>query len=183
MTLLDFVNKKLALETILAQLWIVFSIVYILFLRKQFPKVLERVGRYGLLLAFLASLVATTGSLFYSEIAKFTPCDLCWFQRIFMYPLVILLGMALWKKDRHVLNYVLGLSMVGWVISLYQNYIYFYNGGLGAICKVGGGSVSCVVKYVGEFGYVTIPVMALTAFSLVIIFLIFAKLHYEAANS
>ncbi len=176
MTLLDFANKNLALGTMLAQVWIAFSVMYLLFLRKQFPKILAFVGKYGLLLAFLASLAATAGSLFYSEVAKFTPCDLCWFQRIFMYPLVIILGMALIKKDRRVLDYALSLSIVGWLISLYQNQIYYSNGGLIGICKVGGSSVSCVVRYVNEFGYITIPIMALTAFSLTIIFLIFAKL-------
>jgi disulfide bond formation protein DsbB len=183
MTLVEFANIKLAIETILAQIFIIASVIYILFLRKQFPKVLAWIGNYGILLAFLASLAATTGSLFYSEIAKFTPCDLCWFQRIFMYPLVILLGMALWKKDRRILDYALGISIIGWIISLYQNYIYYSNGGLSAICKVGSGSVSCVVRYVLEFGYITIPVMALTAFSLVIMFLVFAKLYHETVNS
>ncbi len=177
MTLLDIVNKKFAIGTILAQLFVVASIVYLLFLRKQFPKILDWIGKYGLLLAFLLSVVATAGSLFYSNVAGFAPCQLCWFQRIFMYPLVVLLGVALLKRDRRIVDYALWIGGIGWVISLYQNYIYYSEGGLKAVCQVGGGSVSCVVRYVLEFSYVTIPVMALTAFSLVIIFLVFAKLY------
>ncbi len=75
MTLLNFANKSLAIGTILAQVWIVFSVIYLLFLRKRFPKISAFVGKYGILLAFLASLAATAGSLFYSEVAKFTPCE------------------------------------------------------------------------------------------------------------
>src|SRR5258705_13166689 len=99
MTLVSFVNKKLAIETILAQLFILSAIVYFLFCRKKQDLITKFIGKYGLFFAFLISLVATLGSLFYSQIAGFTPCDLCWFQRIFMYPLVVLLGLALIKKD------------------------------------------------------------------------------------
>ena len=104
MTLLEFANKKLAIETIIAQLGILAAIVYVLFLRKQFPKIGAFLGRYGLLFAFLTALGATAGSLFYSNVAGFAPCELCWFQRIFMYPLVIILGNCFRKNNQYTMT-------------------------------------------------------------------------------
>jgi|SRR6185436_3204360 len=177
MTFLSLVNKKLAIEVVLAQLFVVLAIVYFLFLRKKFVRIGEFFGKYGLVFAFLVSLGAIAGSLYYSQIAGFEPCELCWFQRICMYPLVVLLGMALIKKDRKITDYILALSGIGFVISLYHNYIYYYSGGLNLTCQLGGAAVSCVKRYVFELGYVTIPMMALTAFALIIIFMIFCKLY------
>ncbi len=177
MTLVSFVNEKLAIETILGQVFILSIIVYFLFFRKKQDSIINFFSKYGLLLAFLIALVATSGSLFYSQIAGFMPCDLCWFQRIFMYPLVVLLGLALIKKDSHIIDYALSLSVIGGLISLYHNYMYYYNNGLNVFCQLGGAQVSCVKRYVFEFGYVTIPLMALTAFVLIITFLIFSKMQ------
>ena len=176
MTFVSFVNEKLAIETILAQLFILSAIAYLLFFRKKHNYVINFIRKYALLFAFLISLVATLGSLFYSQIAGFTPCELCWLQRIFMYPLVILLGLALIKKDSHITDYALSLSVIGGLISLYHNYMYYYNSGLNVFCILGGKGTSCIKRYVFEFGYVTIPLMAFTAFSLIIIFLIFQKM-------
>ncbi|MSU60451.1 MAG: disulfide bond formation protein B [Candidatus Staskawiczbacteria bacterium] len=161
--------------TVLGQICIAASIVYFLFFQNKQNFVIELVKRSGLLLAFLVALVSTAGSLFYSQIAGFAPCELCWLQRIFMYPLVIVLGVALIKKDFHIIDYALTLSVIGFVISAYHNYVYYYNWGLHVACQVLGSSASCVQRYVFEFGYITIPVMALTTFSLTIIFLFLAK--------
>ncbi len=129
----------------------------------------------GLRLAFLVSLVATLGSLFYSEVAGFEPCKLCWFQRIFMYPLAVLLGLALIKRDEQFTFYPIWLAVIGAVISIYHNSIY--NGILIESsqsvlqCQPFGSGVSCAKNYVLEFGYITIPMMALTAFLLIILLL------------
>ncbi len=177
MSLLELVNLKLSIETVLAQVFIVLAVVYFLFFRKKYNFVGEFFGKWGILFAFLISLASALSSLFYSEIAGFPPCDFCWYQRIFMYPLVILLGLALIKRDNSIVDYTLSLSVVGFLISLYHNFIYYYNNGLNANCQILGKGVSCVKRYVFEFGYITIPMMAITAFSLVIIFLIFSKLE------
>ena len=122
-----------------------------------------------MLLAFIVAIISTVGSLFYSQIAGYAPCELCWYQRIFMYPQVVLLGIALWRKDRNIIDYSIALSLVGFFIALYQNYINY--GGVSAYCQILGMGVSCTKRYTYEFGYITIPMMALTAFVLVIVFL------------
>lgn len=175
MTLLFFVNKLFSFGVVLGHIFITLVVVYVLFLREKYPGLAKFLTKHGLLLAFLVSLISVLGSLFYSQIAGFAPCELCWFQRIFMYPLVVLLGMALVKKERVIIDYALGLLVIGSVISLYHNYVYYMNKGLSAYCQVGGSATSCVVRYVFELGYVTIPMMALTAFALIIIFLVFTN--------
>jgi disulfide bond formation protein DsbB len=177
--MLEFVNVLLALGSIAGQAAIVLAVAYLLFFRKsREPMIVAAVQflrRYGLALAFATALLATSGSLYYSQIAGFSPCELCWFQRIFMYPLVVLLGLALIKKERVIIDYALALAGVGLIISLCQNYMYYANRGLNALCLLSGEQVSCVKRYVFEFGYVTIPLMAATGFLLVITFLLFSK--------
>ena len=131
---------------------------------------LAAVGTHALLLAFLTGLFATALSLFYSEIAGFQPCTICWYQRIFMYPQVILLGVALVKKEDVILDYALSLASAGTLFSLYHNYIY-YGGASLFPCTAFGLGVSCVRRYVWELGYITIPLMSLTSFLLLIFFL------------
>ncbi len=175
------ISKKLAFETFLGQIFIILAVVYLLFFRKKYPHILQFFSKYAILLAFLIALVATSGSLFYSQIMGFEPCELCWFQRIFMYPLVIILGVALYKKRDDIIDYALSLSVIGFFISLYHNYIYYSNRGLKALCQFGGiDAVSCVKRYVFELGYITIPLMALTAFTLIIIFLVLRKVKFPA---
>ena len=120
--------------------------------------------------AWIQSIVATLGSLYFSEIKHYTPCTLCWYQRIFMYPLVLLLAIAILRKDKQIHMYVLPMSVIGWGIALYH--VLLQKGILPesiAPCILG---ASCTTKYVGYFGFITIPVMSLTAFSVIIIFMI-----------
>jgi disulfide bond formation protein DsbB len=179
MNIVLLANKIFAIGIIAGQIGIVSVLVYWLLLKKTFPAVNVFLVRNGLFFAFIVSLASTLGSLFYSQIAGFAPCELCWFQRIFMYPQVILLGLALIKKDSRIVDYALSLSLIGGVISLYHNYVYFMNGGLNSYCVVGGQGVSCIKRYVLEFGYITIPVMAFTAFLMVVILLLFSKMAHK----
>lgn len=181
MTLLLVVNKTFAIGTVLAQIFLVVSVVYWLGLRKSYPAPGAIIGKHGLAFAFWITLAASAGSLFYSQIIGFAPCELCWFQRIFMYPLVVVLAVALAKKDRQITDTVLYLAVFGTVISLYHNYIYYFNNGLNVFCVLGGTGVSCVKRYVFEFGYITIPLMALTAFLVIIVLVIYVKI-YERRN-
>ncbi len=183
MDLISFINKKLAIETVVAHVFILLVVIYLLFFKKKYPAVKIFFANYYLLLSFIVALVATTTSLFYSQYVGFDPCSLCWFQRIFMYPLVILFGVALMKKDSNVVRYALPMSVIGFLISLYHNYLYYYNQGLNANCQILGNGVSCVKRYVFEFGYVTIPIMSLTAFALIIIFMVFYKLQNVNKNN
>lgn len=170
MVLLDFVNKVLAAGAIGAQVFIVVGAGFVILNRKK-NKVSSFFARNGIRFSFFVALAATAGSLFYSGYAGFVPCSLCWFQRIFMYPEVILLGLAWLKNEKHIIDYSLTLSIIGWLISAYHNYI-IYKGLHSIVCTI---SEPCTVNYVLEYGYITIPMMALTAFSLIILFLIFQK--------
>ncbi len=179
--LVSFVNKALSLGVIVSQLFLLALILYSVFLKKTKNKIVTLIGKHGIELAFATALISTCASLFYSQIAGFAPCELCWFQRIFMYPQVLLLGLALYKKERHIIDYALSLSVVGAMISLYHNYIY-YGKMLSPLCDAAGKGVSCTTKFVVEFGYVTIPMMALTGFILTIAFLLFSKKHATRSN-
>jgi len=174
---IELINKLFALGVVAGQVAIVAAVLHFIFFRKKPYSLATFISQRGLLLAFIISLVATAGSLFYSQIAGFEPCQLCWFQRIFMYPEVLLLGLALLKKDSSIVDYALSLSIVGGALSLYHNYIYYSNGGLNAICQVLGQGVSCMKRYVFELGYVTIPMMSLTTFLLMIVLLVMHRMY------
>ena len=170
---LHVINVILSLGIILAQVFIVLVIIGFTFFKKKFFVLDIFLRKYGIFAAFVVSLCSVAASLFYSNIAGFAPCELCWFQRIFMYPLVILLAFALIKKDKNITDAVLALPVIGAAISLYHNYLY-YAGSVG--CQLAGRGVSCTQRYVFEFGYITIPLMALTAFILIIVLLFFVRL-------
>jgi disulfide bond formation protein DsbB len=128
---------------------------------------------YGIYLAWLVSLVATAGSLYLSEVLLYEPCKLCWLQRIFMYPQVILLGIAAFRNDRAIIKYTLPLSIIGGSISLFH-YAEQKIPALAKLapCKVG---IPCNIDYLDWWGFVTIPFMALIAFVLMITFLLLAR--------
>lgn len=127
------------------------------------------IGERAVLLSFLVALAATGGSLFYSDIAGFAPCLLCWWQRIFLYPQTILLLIALIVKDRHVRLHSIVLSSIGALIGLYHTFITF--GGEGIIpCSATG--PSCTTLYFLNYGYITIPTMSLTVFILILLFML-----------
>jgi disulfide bond formation protein DsbB len=117
----------------------------------------------SLSLAFLVAPAATGGSLFFSEIAHFVPCKLCWYQRIFMYPQVILLGIAAVKNDFSIKRYILPLSITGLAIAIYHYALQMSPLPLPCSDEL----VSCAAKQTAHFGYITIPLMSLTAFLLI----------------
>jgi disulfide bond formation protein DsbB len=125
---------------------------------------------YGLLFAWIVSLTATGGSLFLSEVMGYLPCKLCWFQRIFMYPLVLLLGRAAIRDDRAITGYALPLSVIGGLISAYH-YAEQKIPGVAALTPCTAG-VPCDQDYLNWFGFITIPFMALVAFILITVFLL-----------
>jgi disulfide bond formation protein DsbB len=126
-----------------------------------------------LYLAWLIALVATVGSLFFSEVMQLPPCVLCWYQRIAMYPLVVIIGAGILMRDSRMKFYALPLALVGLVISIYHNLLYY-----GIIpesitpCMQG---ISCTSRQIEWLGFITIPLMALTAFIGVSLCLLFYK--------
>jgi disulfide bond formation protein DsbB len=128
---------------------------------------------YELWLAFLVTATATAGSLFFSEIAGFVPCELCWYQRICMYPLAIVTLLAAFADDPRVARYLLPLPLVGAGVSVYH--LLIENGVVkqSQICLLSAPG-GCATKWIEEFGYVTIPVLALTGFALAFALLLLA---------
>jgi disulfide bond formation protein DsbB len=122
------------------------------------------IHKHGLTLAFLVVLGAVAASFVYSDVIGYAPCTLCWYQRAFMIPLVFLLGIAAWRKDRAIIPYALALAGIGGLIAL--NHVWLQTGG-GSFIPCPAGGVSCDQRFVYEFGYITIPVMSLTAFAFV----------------
>jgi disulfide bond formation protein DsbB len=131
-------------------------------------QIADFVGERAILLSFLAALLATGGSLFYSNIANFQPCLLCWWQRIFLYPQTILLFTALLKKDEGMRFHSFVLSGVGALIAVYHTFLQF--GGSPIVPCLASG-VGCEHVYFIEYGYVTIPTMSLTVFVLLLLFM------------
>lgn len=134
---------------------------------------------YGLYLAWVVALTATLGSLYFSEIREFVPCELCWIQRIFMYPLTIILGIAAFTNEISIRKYVLPLSLIGNGVSLYHYLVQKVPGFADVKPCVQG--VPCNIQYINWFGFVTIPFLALTAFTLINIILI--VLHVKAKRT
>jgi disulfide bond formation protein DsbB len=128
---------------------------------------------YELWLAFVVAAIATGGSLFFSEIAHFVPCELCWFQRICMYPLSITTLLAALADDERTARYLLPLPVAGAGVAVYH--LLVENGVVGqsASCLISAPG-GCGVKWIDEFGYVTIPTLALTGFALTFAFLLLA---------
>jgi disulfide bond formation protein DsbB len=119
----------------------------------------------GLLMAWMVAVVATLGSLYFSEVMEYIPCKLCWIQRIFMYPLVILLGIASVKKDYRITGYALSLSIPGGLVALYH-YLYEKTDWFKATSNFCGEN-PCDIEYINWFGFMTIPFLALAAFVII----------------
>uniref|UniRef100_UPI0040473E69 disulfide oxidoreductase n=1 Tax=Aliarcobacter sp. TaxID=2321116 RepID=UPI0040473E69 len=130
-------------------------------------------GLTAVFFAFLVSLVATFGSLFFSEIMHFIPCSLCWYQRIFMYPLVFLLLINLLFPDDKLFKYAFPLAFIGWSISVYHNLLMF-----GIIpenlspCVQG---VPCSTAYINWLGFISIPLLSFLAYTFILILLVKSK--------
>jgi disulfide bond formation protein DsbB len=115
----------------------------------------------------------TLGSLFFSEVMEFAPCVLCWYQRIFLYPLVITLGIGLFPLDKSAIRYSLPLAVVGWFIALYHNLLY--SGIISESLQPCRQGVSCTEKYIDLLGFLTIPMLSLILFTIVIALLVTLK--------
>jgi disulfide bond formation protein DsbB len=130
---------------------------------------------YELWGAFIVAAVATGGSLFYSQIAGFIPCEFCWFQRVLIYPLSILTLLIAARGDNRAARYLLPLPVVGAGTSIYHMLLEHHVIAEPGACTLTGGG--CTANWIAlhSFGYLTIPTLALTAFLLIIGFLILAS--------
>lgn len=125
--------------------------------------------------AFAVATVSTFGSLYLSEVARLIPCTFCWYQRIAMYPLVVIFGIAAWRRDHRVRVYAAPLAIIGALIAAYHRLIQAVPDLGGSACSTG---VPCTAAYFTELGFVTIPTMALGGFLFII-----ALLWVDRVNS
>lgn len=130
---------------------------------------LDRLGLIARHIALLAAWIATCGSLFFSEILGWVPCVLCWYQRILMYPLALLLAIGIIRRDRELHIYILPFSIAGMGISLYHHLLIKTDWLPPPACVAG---VPCNVDYLNLFGFITIPWLALTAFVIITIMML-----------
>lgn len=151
-------------QAVLAALLLVI-VLRLVGIRGPWDFVRDSVAGSELWIAFVVALVATAGSLYFSESAHFIPCKLCWFQRVNMYPLVLLALPAL-RHDRRVAQYLLPLPLVGFGIAAWH--VLVERGVIAdtqsCVISAPGG---CATKWIEEFGYITIPTLAATAFALI----------------
>ena len=140
------------------------------------------IGRHSIWLAFTVCVASFAGSIFYSGIAGFAPCELCWWQRIFLYPQAILLAIAYFTDDEHIHKYSIALSSFGFVIAAYNVWLQF--GGESVVpCAATAGAVTCSFRYFLEFGYITLPTMSLTAFGLLLVIMLFRRRHKKVTGT
>ncbi len=128
----------------------------------------------GLLAAAAVALIATLGSLYFSEVRHFVPCTLCWYQRSAMYPLALLLGLGAWRGQEAVRRFALPLAGAGWLVAVYHVAEEKFGFAPLGTCSVVGG-VSCTTEWVNYLGVFTIPVLSLSAFTLILILLMWRR--------
>jgi disulfide bond formation protein DsbB len=155
-------NFYLAIFGIVAFLTAIFLIVDL----KRERAFKSSIEKYGLVAALAVSAGASIMALVYSEIFGFVPCGLCWLERIFLFPQVILLFTALYYKDALIARYGLVLSSFGFVIALYHHYLQI--GGTEFIKCPAAGTVDCAKRIMFEFNFMTFPLLAAAGFALLI---------------
>lgn len=162
-------TKALALATLAGNALSIFALLLWAFRRPFFERVISMIAPYAMPLGFLLAAFSTIGSLAYSEVVGFPACILCWTQRIFMYPLMPLFFLAVWRRENIIAPYALLLSVLGGSVALYQwvkDMVHVYANVI-VPCPAVSTLPSCDTIYINEFGYITIPMLALNAFILI----------------
>lgn len=142
-------------------------------------ELVDEIHRVALWAAWIVATVTTLGSLYFSEITRYTPCDLCWYQRICMYPLTVVLLVAAVRDDRRVWTYVAPVAAIGALTATYHSQLQAFPEQQ-SFCST---TVPCTARYVWEFGFISLPFMALTAFVFILTMVFLARDdHREAAD-
>ena len=170
----EFIAEGLELLTLISSIFLLMLILLFILKfvlgkkTKLYDFIVHFLQNHYLFLGFLISIVATLGSLFYSDIMSFEPCKLCWYQRIFMYPQPLLFLIAMKIKNKSIIFNSIVLSFIGMLIASYH-YLLQINAINAVSCDVVGYSVSCSEYFSLAYGFITIPMMALIAFALLIV--------------
>ena len=129
----------------------------------------REIGPNAVMAAWVVSIVATSGSLYFSEGAGFVPCELCWYQRVAMYPLVVVLGVAAFRNSSLVRWYAVPLAGVGALVAIYHYALQRVPALDTGTCAP---EAPCTQTWLNEFGFISIPSMALTAFGAILVLLL-----------
>ena len=158
---------------VLVAIFLLLGVLALVGVRTPLGRVRRAIWGYELWLAFVVTAVATGGSLFFSDIAGFVPCELCWYQRICMYPLSLLTLLMALADDHRAARYLLPLPVIGAGVSVYHQLVENGVVSQSQACLISAPG-GCATKWVNEYGYMTIPTLALTGFALAFTFLLLA---------
>ncbi len=169
----SFWNTLLSVAT-LSGLVVSFILIYTLVVpTDKFSKATTAlVGKNILFIGFVIPLAALVGSLGYSEIIGYPPCVLCWYARVAFYPQILIFALAIFKKDRSIIDYALALTVFGLIVTLYHSIIQIA-GSSPFPCSADG--ISCATREVFEYGFITIPFMGFVGFLTMFLSLLTAK--------
>ena len=124
-------------------------------------------------ICWIIATISTLGSLFFSEVMNLEPCSLCWYQRVFMFPLVIILLFGLFPFDKNIIKYSLPIAIAGWGVAFYHYLLY--SGFIPENLQPCSQGVSCSETYLDLFGFLTIPLLSLISFTLILALLFLSK--------
>ncbi len=173
MTFSDLLTFIFSVLTVVGIALVIVLLIFLTAKKTQATKIFAHLDKYAHHHVFLVLFLAVFGSLLYSNVIGFDPCTLCWVQRIFMYPMFVILLVAFVRNETKLVRpYLLWLSGLGGLVGIYQYLLQF---GLvpNAVCSAS--AVSCTKLYVLGFGFVTIPLMSLTVFALIFLALLLQK--------
>lgn len=180
--LLDFLNSNLSLATLVGFIIILFWIIDLVALRAKmfvaYRKYYAVIAKYALPLGFFLTLFSMVLSLVYSDYLGVLPCGLCWFQRIFIYSMVFIFGVAWYKNDRKVFDYIITLSVAGLIVALYHQYLQMGYSEL-IPCPAIASTVNCDKPTFMEYGFITFPFMAVVTFGYTILLSVTAKMFQK----
>ena len=170
--LIETLNFYLALGGVVLLLGAV-VLVYDFFTSKSLKGLLEM---WGLFVAFILTSISSVMTLVYSEVFGFPPCGLCWLQRVFLYPQVFILGVALYYKDKTAARYGIALSVPGFIVGVYQHYLQM--GGSELVKCPAAISADCAKRILFEFGFMTFPLLSASIFIfLIVLYLYILKIR------
>ena len=172
---LETINFLLALGTLGMQL--VVGVLLALYFFGRTTSIFKSLSSFlqerGLLVALLVTLVGSLITLYYSEVLGIPPCPLCWWQRVFLYPQVVLLAFALWRREQRIADYSIVLSVIGLGFAAYHHALQILPSG--TLPCPAEGTISCAQRFVFEFGYITFPLMSATLFAFLIALMLFSR--------
>jgi len=163
---INLINFLFGIGTVAIQILIIkLLVVLTIFDKIKNLKLFRHVQKHSMHAALILAVGATLGSLYYSIFLGWLPCDLCWYQRIFMYPQVLIMAIAIWTKDAKGRIYTMWFSAIGAGFALYQTLLQFgVENPVITECSTEMGAVGCSSISILQFGYITFPVMSLSVF-------------------